>query len=441
MRKFTKSLLTFIICIFALSACSPSQNNHSQPKGNHQDTEKENPDDSNKTGKSNQNSSPSILDPKQIVELAKIGKVPSNEFAAHTNTMLEVEKQWGPPAGTDKVENNYYATYPSKNVVFGYNEKKVLVDIRSYDKRLKNLTYPEIQEELGEPTYTRLVNNDQIFGYKVNDQFELRFIISRANGKVDHISVLSPSDVAKGRTSVPYVLTIKGTSNNLSANAWKDMQTWRSEMLSVVKKYPSSLFLNGPDRKMVALTFDDGPDNRNTPLIIDTLAKYNVKGNFFFIGEKVKKFPEVVKKAFANGNIVLSHSYYHHDLSKESAAEIKADLALTDQTLYDVIGKRPALVRPPFGAVNATVITTAVGNGEKIVLWSIDTLDWSQKERNHIVSNVISNVRNGDIILMHSNEDKAETARALPEVIEGLKQKGFEIVDLQTLLHLNAYKK
>jgi peptidoglycan-N-acetylglucosamine deacetylase len=441
MRKFTGCLSIFILSILALTACSPIQTNHSQPKGNHRDIEKENRDDLKETGNNNNNNSPTSLSPKQLAELAKTGRVDSIGFAAHTNTILEVEKQWGPPSSTDKVENSYYATYPAKNIVFGYNEKKLLIDIRSYDKSLSNLTFSQIQKELGEPTYTRLSNNDQIYGYKVDNQFELRFIIPKATEKVDHISVVSPRDVkvVSGAT-LPYVLTIKGTSNNLSANAWKSMQSWRSEMLSVVKNHQGSVFLNGPDRKMVALTFDDGPDNVNTPLIIDTLAKYKVRGNFFFIGEKIKKFPEVVKKAFSNGNIVLSHSYYHHDLSKESVTEIKADLSLTDQTLYEVIGKRPALIRPPYGAVNDAVITTATKNGENVVLWSIDTLDWSQMENKHITSNVLTNVRNGDIILMHSNEDKAETAAALPSIIEGLQQKGFEIVDLQTLLNLNPYK-
>ena len=432
MGKFLGGLVTVFILIIAIAACSPAQNrgpDPQPPKENPQNTEKE-----KKTENRTENSSMVT----RLAELAKKGKVQSIEFAAHTNTILEVEKQWGPPVSTDMVENSYYASYPDKHIVFGYNEEKEIIDVRSYDLSLTKLTFSQIQGELGKPTYTRYVNNDQIYGYKVTNQFELRFIIPKDSGKVDHISVLSPSDVEE--VKAPYILNIKGTSSHLSANAWQDMQTWREEMLSVVKKYQGTVFLNGPNEKMVALTFDDGPDNRNTPLIIDTLAKFNVKGNFFFIGEKVKQYPDVVKKAFNNGNIVLSHSYYHHDLSKESLVKIKADLSLTDQTLYDVIGKRPTLIRPPFGAINDTVIKTAAADGEKLVLWSIDTLDWSQMERSNIIRNVLSNVRNGDIILMHSNEDKSETVRALPGIIEGLKQKGFEIVNLQTLLNLKAYK-
>lgn len=76
----------------------------------------------------------------------------------------------------------------------------------------------------------------------------------------------------------------------------------------------------------------------------------------------------------------------------------------------------------------------------KIVLWSIDTLDWSQKESTHIKENVLNNVRSGDIILMHSDEDKTETEKALPLIIEELKNNGFQIVTLDILINEAAYR-
>jgi peptidoglycan/xylan/chitin deacetylase (PgdA/CDA1 family) len=440
MKKFTRRLSMLVLCLIALCACSPTEQDTSKSKEKQHQVQNESKDPTPKDENSPTSNSSALSSLKQIVENAKMGRVNSSDFAAGVNTILEVEKQWGQPVSVDKVENNYYANYPAKNLVFGYNENKNLIDVRSYDKSLQSLTLQQIQGQLGEPAYKRVVNHDQIYGYQINSEFELRFIIPENTGKVDHISVLSVKDAVVGDAPTPYIVEIKGVSNNLSATAWKAMQAWRGEMISVVKNNQGSVFLNGPDRKMVALTFDDGPDNRNTPLIIEILAKYNVRGNFFFIGEKVKKFPDVVKKAYMNGNNVLSHSYYHHDLSKRSAKEIAEDLAISDQTLYEVIGKKPALLRPPFGAVNDTVISTAIKHGENIVLWSIDTLDWSQKESKNITNNVLTNARNGDIILMHSNEDKSETVSALPAIIEGLQQRGFEIVGLETLLNQRAYK-
>jgi peptidoglycan-N-acetylglucosamine deacetylase len=438
MKNSVGYLSIFIVCILALSACNPFQKHTPLPK---EKQEAGSQNDANEVEDPNQPSTPDTeLSPKQIFDLAQTGKVNNCEFAAHTNNIADVEKKWGAATSTDEVENDFYANYPSKNTVFGYHENQIIFDVRSYDKRLNNITFPQLLKELGDPTYTRQYLDDQIYGYKVNNQYELRFIIPKKTGKVDHISVYSTSDKNSASAPPPYILAVKGTSKNLSTSAWESMQAWRSDMITVVRNHPNSVFLNGPKRKAIALTFDDGPDLQNTPKIIDILSKYKVKGNFFFIGERVKKFPEVVKSAYDNGNIILSHSYYHNDLSKMTAFDIKADLDLTEKALFDVIGIIPTLLRPPYGAVNETVISTATNNGYKIVLWSIDTLDWSQKASNNIENNVLNNVRDGDIILMHTDEDKNETVKALPHIIEGLIQKGFEIVDLQTLLNKKAYK-
>ncbi|MFD0824927.1 DUF4309 domain-containing protein [Neobacillus sp. M.A.Huq-85] len=430
MSKF----LLYFLCLISLTACSLFAKDDSEPNKEH----------TGKNTEEHQVTPPDYKEPKypllkKITEHAKEGKIPTSHFAVHTNSINDVIKQWGPAANTDQVEGMNYANYPAKHTVFGYNTKNILVDIRSYDEQLHQLTYQQIVKTLGEPDYQRTNQDDQIYGYKITQQIELRFIIPKNTGKVDHISVLIPND-AVSTTTTPYILPIKGVSKNLSETAWQNMQNWRNQMIPIAKIHQNSVFLNGPNRKRVALTFDDGPDLLNTPSIIETLANYHVKGSFFFIGEKVKKYPEVVQKAYTNGNLVLSHSYYHHDLSKRQAVEIKTDLAQTDEEIYEVIGKKPALLRPPYGAVNNTVISTATQNGYKIVLWSIDTLDWSQMESSNIENNVLKNIRNGDIILMHSDDDKVQTAKALPHIIEELTRKGFEIVDLQTLLGQKAYK-
>lgn len=86
------------------------------------------------------------------------------------------------------------------------------------------------------------------------------------------------------------------------------------------------------------------------------------------------------------------------------------------------------------------VISAAKEQDSVIIIWSIDTLDWSQKEKADIQKNVLDNVRNGDIILMHSDDDKTETAKAVPTIIKELKLRGFEIVDAATLLNTDPYK-
>lgn len=234
---------------------------------------------------------------------------------------------------------------------------------------------------------------------------------------------------------------ILGNSNKLSANQWQDMLKWRRNIVKFASDYPGQMFINGPtNKKKVALTFDDGPDGFITPQIIDILQQYQVKGSFFFVGNRLDRFSGVVKKAYANGNLVLSHTWSHPFLAQRNPGQIRNELVLTEDKIFQIIGRKPAIVRPPYGDVNAQVATAIGDNNTKIALWSIDSLDWSQREKDNIVNNIVNNVRPGDIILMHSNEDKIEDVKALPIIITELHKKGYEFVDLGEMLGINPYK-
>ncbi|MDP4169991.1 MAG: polysaccharide deacetylase family protein [Bacillota bacterium] len=242
------------------------------------------------------------------------------------------------------------------------------------------------------------------------------------------------------KNSLDYILPIKGTSEKLSKSSWQKIVQWRQEILSYPKTYPGEVFLNGPNKKRVALTFDDGPDRINTPKIIQALQQRHVKATFFFIGQKVEQNPEIVMEAYKNGNVIGNHSFYHHFLPKETESEIKLDLEKTSSAIRKIINKTPLLLRPPYGATDTKVVTAASKDHNKIILWSLDTLDWSLREHVPIQKNVFDNIRNGDIILMHSNEDKKETAKAVPLIIDELTRRGFQLVDVATLLDVKPYQ-
>jgi peptidoglycan-N-acetylglucosamine deacetylase len=236
-----------------------------------------------------------------------------------------------------------------------------------------------------------------------------------------------------------YLLDIKGKSNQLSAVAWERMLEWREQIVNFSKGH-DNVFVNGPNKKMVALTFDDGPDSAITSKVIDILEEYDVVGNFFFVGNHVKKYPEVVMKAFENGHLILNHSYSHIDLAQIGDEELQSEIEKTDAAIQSIIRKKPAMIRPPYGETDNQVVAITKEAGHTIVLWSIDTLDWSQKEASNIVKNVVDNVRNGDIILMHTTPEQSETQKALPIIIEELQSRNFEIVGLDTLLDVEPYK-
>lgn len=370
-----------------------------------------------------------------IVETAKKGMTDTSPFNVFSNTIEQVEMQWEEPVRTDHVGNGFYATYDNKNTVFGFTAKGEIYDIRSYKKQLQVFSLTDLKEVIGEPAEIRTGEGQKIIVYNLSKEIQLKFIILNETKKVDHLSVYNEE---RGEQA-GYVLDIKGNSDLLTNKQWQAMQTWRSDIVNFKENQPN-LYINGRNEKKISLTFDDGPDEIVTPKIIEILQNHHVKGNFFFIGSEAEKYPQVVKNAYENGNIVLSHSYHHVDLTTLSNAEQADEINNAGLAIQTIIGKEPAMIRPPYGETNETLIANAKDKGYSVIIWSIDTLDWSQKDAENIIKNVTDNLRNGDIILMHSDSEKTETAKALPTIIEAVQEKGFEIVGLDELLGVEAYQ-
>jgi len=372
----------------------------------------------------------------EIMNLARKGTVKDCPFNALDSTIEQVKSEWGEPDRVDQAGFGFYAAYNKKNTVLGYNKAGEIFDVRSYAVNLKEISDQMVVKTLGQPSEIKDNNNENIYVYEVNQDIQLKMIIPNSSKTIDHISVFHSN---RAESKNDYILDIKGTSTRLTDSAWTSMQKWRKEIVLFAKNR-ENVFINGPNKKKVALTFDDGPDQVITPAIINILATHNVKGNFFFLGSRIKEHPDVVKDAFNQGNLVLSHSYNHVVLTKLGKKAVRKEIQDTGEAIKSVIGKEPAILRTPYGDTNAQVAAISKQEGYSIVLWSIDTLDWSQKEAQNIVNNVIANVRNGDIILMHSDSDKVETKKALPLLIDELQKRNFEIVDLEDLLNIKAYQ-
>ncbi|MEA4924512.1 MAG: polysaccharide deacetylase family protein [Syntrophomonadaceae bacterium] len=239
----------------------------------------------------------------------------------------------------------------------------------------------------------------------------------------------------------PRILDILGKSNRLTAQQWAAMQQWRAEVRQIALDNPAAVYINGNNvQPQVALTFDDGPDDAITPQVLELLNQYQVKATFFFKGNQVEKYPDIVNQAYKAGHLVASHAYSHQELNRMNRTDIDKEIVASDKAFRRVIGVAPAVIRPPFGAVNQDVLAVCRQENETPVLWSIDTLDWSQQEADNIVANVLNNVRPGDIILMHSVDGQEATVQALPSIITGLRAKGYVMVDVATLLNIPAYK-
>ncbi|OJJ21840.1 hypothetical protein BKI52_10305 [marine bacterium AO1-C] len=209
----------------------------------------------------------------------------------------------------------------------------------------------------------------------------------------------------------------------------------------MAQNYPGELYFNGDtSRKEVALTFDDGPDGRVTLQVLKILAKYKVSASFFVVGNYVKKYPKVVKQIADAGHLVLNHSTTHQSYLKKSKSWLKRDLLATEDAIYKVIGKRPAMFRPPYGDIDPQMIEVVQQNAYKNIIWSYDTLDWTGASVDTIAQGVIQKVRPGEIVLMHSRPGVENTVKALPLIIQRLQKQGYRLVRLDQILGVKAYK-
>ncbi|TCS96469.1 polysaccharide deacetylase family protein [Hazenella coriacea] len=203
------------------------------------------------------------------------------------------------------------------------------------------------------------------------------------------------------------------------------------------------LFYRGSKhKKRVALTFDDGPDRKHTLHVLQVLKNENVPGTFFVVGNMVQKHPDVLKQIDQEGHVIGNHSWNHPQMTKLSAKAVDAQINRTNQEVYNLIGKKPLLFRPPYGAINKRVENQIGGKGIKVVNWSVDTNDWRGRSSKQILDTVKSEIEPGGIILQHSSGgDKLQgSMEALPEIIKYLKAQGYEFVTIDELIYAPAYK-
>ena len=186
-----------------------------------------------------------------------------------------------------------------------------------------------------------------------------------------------------------------------------------------------------PNRPVIALTFDDGPGDR-TGELLDQLEKYDAKATFFMLGQKVSSYPDEIKKMKEIGCELGNHSYDHPNLAKLGADGVKKQIGDTNSKIQAIVGEGASVMRPPYGAISATLKANA---GMPLILWNIDTLDWKTRNAKATVDMVMENAKDGDIILMH--DIHTESVDAAIELIPKLLEKGYQLV---TVSELAAYK-
>ncbi len=188
------------------------------------------------------------------------------------------------------------------------------------------------------------------------------------------------------------------------------------------------------EKKLVALTFDDGPHPKYTEQILSTLEEYGIKATFFVVGSNAERFPELVKKEIELGHEIGNHTYSHPNMKSITYDELQSELSKNEELLFSLTGTRTTLFRPPCGEISESVSSIAEDGGYRLVLWNIDTRDWEHTSKSSIVTKITKNIKPGSIILMHDFiGGESHTPEALGEIIETLLADGYEFVTVSQL--------
>lgn len=213
--------------------------------------------------------------------------------------------------------------------------------------------------------------------------------------------------------------------------------------------HQSTTIVDGRSEKLVALTFDDGPNDKYTPQVLDILDNYDVKATFFVVGKNVEKNPDIAKRILAEGNVLGNHSY-SHDANHALTDEGCKDLCEAQEAIYQTVGVKPHLYRPPHGKLSPWEIQYAKQTGLIEVTWSVSSNDLHVKSPEVFARNIVREVKPGKIVLLHDGcgtaedtlpplQSRALTVKALPLIIESLRQQGYEFVTVPELLNVPAY--
>lgn len=188
------------------------------------------------------------------------------------------------------------------------------------------------------------------------------------------------------------------------------------------------------DIPRVALTFDDGPDPLYTRQVLEILDRYGARATFFCVGHHVAALPDLVRRIAAAGHEVGNHSWSHPYLPDLTPDQLREQLDRTAESVAKLTGEAPARFRPPYGALSPEVLAALEGYPTTLTMWDVDTRDWARPGPEQIAATVLESAGPGSVVLMHEGAgDRGQTVQALPSIVEGLLERGLELVTVGEL--------
>ena len=324
--------------------------------------------------------------------------------------------------------------------IYNQNSDNIKSMIVNYEiQEYKNITFVELNSFIYyEDDY---VENNEIISFKTDtkeilklkDIFNTPYYISKLTTKTinqdkqqineENNFILSKSGLV---IKYNYLNKIKEYKINYDEIETYLKEEYKMDDIVIPVLTPTKRNLNKyKNKKLIALTFDDGPSN-NTKYFIKELQKRDALVTFFVVGNRVKKYEDVLKEAYLMGNQIGSHTYSHKNLLYLNEEEITKEIEKTNEAIYNVIGTKPTIIRVPYGNINKKIRSISNMNH---ILWNVDTLDWKYKNSNRVYKEIIKHAEDGNIILLH---DIFKTSvNGVLKAIDELKKQGKLMVYLK----------
>lgn len=333
--------------------------------------------------------------------------------------------------------------------IYNQNSDNIKSMIINYEiQEYKNITFVELNSFIYyEDDY---VENNEIISFKTDtkeilklkDIFNTPYYISKLTTKTinqdkqqineENNFILSKSGLV---IKYNYLNKIKEYKINYDEIETYLKEEYKMNDIVIPVLTPTKRNLNKyKNKKLIALTFDDGPSN-NTKYFIKELQKRDALVTFFVVGNRVKKYEDVLKEAYLMGNQIGSHTYSHKNLLYLNEEEITKEIEKTNEAIYNVIGTKPTIIRVPYGNINKKIRSISNMNH---ILWNVDTLDWKYKNSNRVYKEIIKHAEDGNIILLH---DIFKTSvNGVLKAIDELKKQGYEFVTIDEMVYLKNIK-
>lgn len=186
-------------------------------------------------------------------------------------------------------------------------------------------------------------------------------------------------------------------------------------------------------QKLVALTFDDGPSGVTTPRLLRILQEKGVRATFFVVGTMARQSPDLLRQEVAAGHEVGSHTMSHANLPKVGVAGVQSEVAQMDELFMSILGKKPVIMRPPYGSVDDVVRANV---SQPMIIWTVDPEDWKYRDAATVRVNVVRATFDGAIVLMH--DIHGSTVDAVPGIIDDLRAQGYEFVTVSELARVRG---